>query len=201
MTVGIIDYGCGNLFSLKSSFARIGSDSVVTSDKAELYKCDKVVLPGVGAFSEAMLKLKAVGLDRTVKELSRGTPLLGICLGMQLLFDRSFEFGECDGLGLIGGEVVRLDVAALGLKTPQMGWNGLKIEKDCPLFKYTRAGEHVYFVHSYHAVNCADSVVATVDHGGAVTAAVARGHVFGAQFHPEKSGEVGLNILRAFTEI
>lgn len=201
MTVGIIDYGCGNLFSLKSSFKRIGVNAVLSSAPRELYSCEKVILPGVGAFAAAARKLEESGLKRVVAELARSTPLLGICLGMQLLFDRSFEFGEHAGLGLIKGDVVPLRVSEFGLKSPQMGWNSLKLEKECPLFKYTSNGDHVYFVHSYHAVNCENSVVAAVDYGGNVTAAVASGHVFGTQFHPEKSGEVGLNILRAFAEL
>lgn len=201
MTVGIIDYGCGNLFSLKSSFKRIGVNAVLSSAPRELYSCEKVILPGVGAFAAAARKLEESGLKRVVAELARSMPLLGICLGMQLLFDRSFEFGEHAGLGLIKGDVVPLRVSEFGLKSPQMGWNSLKLEKECPLFKYTSNGDHVYFVHSYHAVNCENSVVAAVDYGGNVTAAVASGHVFGTQFHPEKSGEVGLNILRAFAEL
>ncbi len=201
MTVGIIDYGCGNLFSLKSSFKRIGVNAVLSSAPRELYSCEKVILPGVGAFAAAARKLEESGLKSVVAELARSTPLLGICLGMQLLFDRSFEFGEHAGLGLIKGDVVPLRVSEFGLKSPQMGWNSLKLEKECPLFKYTSNGDHVYFVHSYHAVNCENSVVAAVDYGGNVTAAVASGHVFGTQFHPEKSGEVGLNILRAFAEL
>lgn len=201
MTVGIIDYGCGNLFSLKSSFKRIGVNAVLSSAPRELYSCEKVILPGVGAFAAAARKLEESGLKSVVAELARSTPLLGICLGMQLLFDRSFEFGEHAGLGLIKGDVVPLRVSEFGLKSPQMGWNSLKLEKECPLFKYTSNGDHVYFVHSYHAVNCDNSVVAAVDYGGNVTAAVASGHVFGTQFHPEKSGEVGLNILRAFAEL
>ena len=140
MTVGIIDYGCGNLFSLRSSFSRIGARATVTSDKAELIKCDRIVLPGVGAFPEAMQKLNGAGLIGTVRDMAAGTPLLGICLGMQMLFDRSSEFGECDGLGMIKGNVVPLDCAAVGLKVPQMGWNALKIDKGCPLFKYTQIG-------------------------------------------------------------
>ena len=201
MTVGIIDYGCGNLFSLKSSFKRIGVNAVLSSAPRELYSCEKVILPGVGAFAAAARKLEESGLKSVVAELARSTPLLGICLGMQLLFDRSFEFGEHAGLGLIKGDVVPLRVSEFGLKSPQMGWNSLKLEKECPLFKYTSNGDHVYFVHSYHAVNCENSVVAAVDYGGNVTAAVASGHVFGTQFHPEKSGEDGLNILRAFAEL
>ena len=201
MTVGIIDYGCGNLFSLRSSFNKIGARAIVTSDKAELIKCDRIVLPGVGAFPEAMKKLNGAGLVGTVKDMAVGTPLLGICLGMQMLFDRSSEFGNCDGLGMIKGNVVPLDGAAIGLKVPHMGWNALKIDKSSSLFKHTRNGDYVYFVHSYHSVNCGESVTATVDYCGDVTAAVSCGHVFGTQFHPEKSGEVGLNILRAFTEL
>ena len=201
MTVGIIDYGCGNLFSLKSSFKRIGVNAVLSSAPRELYSCEKVILPGVWAFAAAARKLEESGLKSVVAELARSTPLLGICLGMQLLFDRSFEFGEHAGLGLIKGDVVPLRVSEFGLKSPQMGWNSLKLEKECPLFKYTSNGDHVYFVHSYDAVNCENSVVAAVDYGGNVTAAVASGHVFGTQFHPEKSGEVGLNILRAFAEL
>lgn len=200
---GIIDYGVGNLFSLKCSLKRLGICAEVSSDKKFILSCDRVILPGVGAFGDAAKKLKESGLDLTVKRLAAdGVPLLGICLGMQLLFDKSYEYGSHDGLGLIRGEVGFLGDDINGLKIPHIGWNGLNfVRRDCPLFKYTDEGEYVYFVHSYHAKNCADSLVATSFYGTDVAAAVADGNVFGTQFHPEKSGDAGLRILKAFSEI
>lgn len=199
---GIVDYGCGNLFSLVSSFEHIGEKAEVCNTAEQLYKCERIVLPGVGAFGDAAKKLAACKLDAVVKKISESTPLLGICLGMQLLFDKSFEYGEHDGLGLIQGEVRPLEgYISKGGKIPQMGWNALGFEKPSRLFKYINNGDYVYFVHSYHAVTPARYVTASVDHGGTVTAAVEYGNVFGTQFHPEKSGEVGLKILKAFTEL
>ena len=202
MTV-IIDYGVGNLFSLKSSFAAIGEEAAVSSDEKEILAADRVILPGVGAFSDAAAKLRESGLDKTVKEIAdAGVPLMGICLGMQLLFDKSFEYGEHEGLGLLRGSVRPIaDVIPKGLKIPHIGWNALDIKRDCPIFKYVKNGDFVYFVHSYYAVDCDDSVVAVSDYGAPLTAAVADGNVFGCQFHPEKSGDVGLSILRAFCEV
>lgn len=200
--IAIIDYGVGNLFSLKSSFAAIGKEVTVTSDKDEILRAERVILPGVGAFSDAAAKLRESGLDGTVKEFAAsGRPLLGICLGMQLLFDVSFEYGEWEGLGLIHGAVRPIsDVIPEGLKIPHIGWNALDIKRDCKIFKYVKNGDFVYFVHSFYGADCAD-VAATSEYGAPLTAAVAKGNVFGCQFHPEKSGDVGLSILRAFCEV
>ena len=200
MTV-IVDYGVGNLFSLKSSFNAIGENVVVSSDAETVRRADRIVLPGVGAFSDAAYKLKNSGLESVIKAAVKdGTPLLGICLGMQLLFDKSFEFGEYDGLGLIKGEVVPIPKKA-GLKIPHIGWNAINLTRPHPLFKYLKSGDFVYFVHSYYAANCDKSVIATTEYGSVLTAAVADKNVLGCQFHPEKSGEVGLKILKAFCEI
>ena len=202
--IAIVDYGVGNLFSLKSSFAAIGADAVVTSDPDALRRADKILLPGVGAFGDAADKLRESGLDAVVVEQANaGKPLLGICLGMQLLFDRGFEYGEHAGLGLISGSVRPIaDVIGPGLKIPHIGWNALRLTRpDCPIFRNIRDGDHMYFVHSYHAADCADSLAAVTEYGGELTAAVWKDNVFGCQFHPEKSGPVGLNILRAFCEL
>ena len=197
MTV-ILDYGVGNLFSLSSSLAAIGEESEITSDPAVIAEADRIILPGVGAFKDAMEKLRSSGLIAPLKEAAaRGIPILGICLGMQLLFDKSFEYGEHEGLGMISGEV--RPIPAEGLKIPHMGWNALSFgENKHPLFAQLKEGDHVYFVHSYAAVKCEQSVIALTEYGAPVTAAVAKGNVMGCQFHPEKSGEVGLRILRAF---
>ncbi len=200
----IIDYGIGNLFSLKSSFAKIGEEAVVTSDVSVIESADRIILPGVGAFEDAARKLRESGLDKVVLTLAAsGKPIMGICLGMQLLFERSFEYGEHEGLGLIGGEVTPLaDVLGDTLKIPHMGWNRLdfKGERD-GLFKYINDGDFVYFVHSFHATSCEDAQIGTSEYGTHVTAAVRSGNVCGCQFHPEKSGDVGLAILKAFCEI
>ena len=200
--ITIIDYGVGNLFSLQSSFAAIGQEAVVTSDIEEIRRADRVILPGVGAFQDAAEKLRSSGMDRAVKEeAARGKPLLGICLGMQMLFERSYEYGVHEGLGLLKGEIRPIaERIPAGLKIPQMGWNALKIRRQSPILKYTREGEYVYFVHSYSAVNCDESLLATVEYGADLTACVGLGNVFGCQFHPEKSGSVGLKILKAFCE-
>ena len=200
--IAIIDYGVGNLFSLRSSFAAIGQEAVVTSDIEEIRRADRLILPGVGAFQDAAEKLRASGMDRAVKEeTAKGKPLMGVCLGMQMLFERSYEYGVHEGLGLLKGEIRPIaDRIPEELKIPQMGWNALKIVKDSPLLKYTREGEYVYFVHSYSAVNCDESLLAVTEYGADLTACVGKGNVFGCQFHPEKSGEVGLRILKAFCE-
>ena len=200
MTV-ILDYGVGNLFSLRSSFAVIGEESIITSDGAVIERADRIILPGVGAFKDAMEKLKASGLVSSLrKAAAKGTPILGICLGMQLLFEKSYEYGEHEGLGFLKGVVK--PIPAKGLKIPHMGWNALDFEgSKHPLFKYLSQGDYVYFVHSYAAVDCADSVIAQTEYGAPVTAAVAKGNVMGCQFHPEKSGDVGLKILKAFCEM
>ena len=198
----IIDYGVGNLFSLRSSFAAIGEDAVVTADPEEIRSADRVILPGVGAFEDAARKLRESGLDEVVRsEAAKGKPLLGICLGMQMLFERSYEYGEHPGLGLLKG-VIRPMAGRIpeDLKIPQMGWNALNIKKESPLLKYTREGDYVYFVHSFSAVECDESLLATVEYGEEITACVGKDNVFGCQFHPEKSSNTGLRILRAFCE-
>lgn len=201
--IAIIDYGVGNLFSLSSSFKAIGYDTVVTGNAEEIKKADKVILPGVGAFSDAIAKLHSSGLDQVVcEEVRSGKPLMGICLGMQMLFERSCEYGTHQGLGLISGEVIPMENTLPNeLKIPHIGWNYLKIKKNNPLFKYINDGDFVYFVHSFYADNCEDSVIATTDYGKEITAVVARDNVYGCQFHPEKSGEIGLKILKAFCEM
>lgn len=200
--IAIIDYGVGNLFSLKSSFGAIGYEAVVTNDIDTIKKADKIILPGVGAFSDAAAKLRESGMDRVVKEEAlSGKPLMGICLGMQLLFDKSYEYGEYEGLGLIKGNIRPIaDVIPEGLKIPQIGWNPLIFKKETPLFGRIKEGDCVYFVHSYYAADCAESVIASCEYGAELTAAVQRDNIYGCQFHPEKSGNVGLNILRAFCE-
>ncbi len=201
--VAIVDYGVGNLFSLKSSFAAIGAAATVTSDKAVIESADRILLPGVGAFGDAAKKLRDSGLDKVVvNEAKSGKPLMGICLGMQLLFEKSYEYGEHEGLGLLSGNVVPMEGRIpSGLKIPHIGWNALKLSRENPLFSGIKEGDCVYFVHSYFADNCADSVIATANYGIDITAAVAKNNIFGCQFHPEKSGKVGLEILRAFVNI
>ncbi|MBK5254152.1 MAG: imidazole glycerol phosphate synthase subunit HisH [Peptostreptococcaceae bacterium] len=202
--IGIIDYGVGNLFSLKSSLDYLGLESIVTNEEVVLKKADRIILPGVGAFKDAYDKLDKTGLipmlDEMVKE---GKPLLGICLGMQLLFDKSYEYGEYIGLGYISGDIIAMrDIINDELKVPHIGWNELQItDKSNPLIKYTNDGDFVYFVHSYMGHNCEEILVAHTEYGAMVPAVVSVGNVYGCQFHPEKSGEVGLKILKAFSEI
>ncbi len=200
--IAIIDYGVGNLFSLCSSLKFIGADAIVTSKEEEIRGADKIILPGVGAFADAAEKLRSMHLDVLLREeAARGKPLLGICLGMQLLFERSFEYGEHRGLGLLKGSVVPMEgVIPAELKIPHIGWNALRFTRQHPLFRYIKEEDCVYFVHSYFATDCDDSVIATAEYGKELTAAVALGNVMGCQFHPEKSGTVGLNILKAFCE-
>ncbi len=200
--ITIIDYGVGNLFSLKSSFAALGAEVQVTSDPEAILCATKIILPGVGAFEDASNKLHATGLDEVLKKCAeKGTPIMGICLGMQMLFDKSYENGCYNGLGLIKGEVRAIkEVIPEDLKIPQIGWNALDIKKDSPIFKYIKNGDYVYFVHSYYATNCDESVIATTNYGAPLTAAVQYKNVYGCQFHPEKSGDVGLRILKAFIE-
>jgi len=202
--IAIVDYGVGNLFSLESSFAAIGVPVTVTGSAAELHAAERIVLPGVGAFGDAAEKLRRSGLDGALcEEAKAGKPLLGICLGMQLLFEKSYEYGEHDGLGLIPGAVRPIaDVIPPSLKIPHIGWNALHFtDKPSPLLHHVRPGEFVYFVHSFAAFDCDAHVIATAEYGAELTAAVQRDCVFGCQFHPEKSGAVGLNILRAFCEV
>ena len=201
--IAIIDYGVGNLFSLRSSFAALGQDVIVSGDREVLEKADKLILPGVGAFEDAAAKLRASGLDELVCEkAAAGVPLMGICLGMQMLFEKSFEYGEHEGLGLLKGSVVGMQgKLPSDLKIPHMGWNQLTKTKDGKLLENIKDGEFVYFVHSYFAADCAESVAAVTHYGIAMTAAVECGNIFGCQFHPEKSGEVGLRILKTFCEL
>lgn len=198
--IAIIDYGVGNLFSLRSSLGMIGADAVVTADAQLIRDADRLILPGVGAFGDARAKLRETGLDELViREANAGKPLMGICLGMQMLFDRSFEFGEHEGLGLIPGDVVDMTpLITPGLKVPHIGWNALHIKRNHPLLAGVREGDCVYFVHSFCATRCEESVLATAEYGANLTAAVAKDNVCGCQFHPEKSGQVGLEILKAF---
>ena len=201
--VAIIDYGVGNLFSLKSSLAEIGADAVVTADEKVIAEADHIILPGVGAFEDAARKLRESGMaDVVKKEAAAGKPILGICLGMQLMYDKGFEYGEHEGLGLIHGNVRPIsDVIPEGYKIPHIGWNLLKMKKETPLFKYIEEGDYVYFVHSYYAADCDESVLAVTEYGADLTAAAASGNVYGCQFHPEKSGKVGMKILKAFIEM
>ena len=203
--IAIVDYGVGNLFSLQSSFAAIGAEAAVTGDAEGIAAAERIVLPGVGAFGDAAEKLRATGLDRAVLDAANaGKPLLGICLGMHLLLEKSYEFGEHAGLGLIPGAVRPIaDVIPAGYKIPHIGWNALEFrgETKSPLFRYISEGDYVYFVHSYHAADCSEYISAATEYGAPLTAAVERGNVYGCQFHPEKSGNVGLNILRAFCEL
>ena len=202
--IAIVDYGVGNLFSLKSSMEAIGAETVVTGDAEALRKAEKIILPGVGAFEDAISKLRSTGLDAVIKEeASKSKPLMGICLGMQMLLDKSFEYGEYEGLGLIEGEVRCIDeVIPKDLKIPHIGWNALKFSGEKhEIFKYINEGDFVYFVHSFYGAKCQDATIATAEDGAELTAAVANRNVCGCQFHPEKSGDVGLKILKAFCEM
>ena len=199
----IVDYGVGNLFSLRSSLAAIGEEAEVTGDARRIAAADRVILPGVGAFADARRKLAETGMDDAVLTAAKsGKPLLGICLGMQLLFERSHEYGKHAGLGLLRGEVVGMaGRIPAGLPIPHIGWNALDIVRPGGILKYVKSGDCVYFVHSYYAEGCEESLTATAEYGMAVTAAVSLGNVHGCQFHPEKSGKVGLSILKAFCEL
>ena len=202
--IAIVDYGCGNLYSLQSSLNFLNLESVITSDPEVIKSADKIILPGVGAFGDAVELLKSSGLDEVVKnEAAKGKYILGICLGMQLLFEKSYEYGEHNGLGLIKGDVCPLsnDIKS-DLKIPHMGWNSLNISDiNDPIFKYTKNGDYVYYVHSFYAKNCDEALLATSDYEVSVPGLVKNKNVYGAQFHPEKSGDVGLNLLKAFAEL
>jgi len=200
--IAVIDYGVGNLFSLCSSLRCIGADAVVTAEPAVIRAAEKIILPGVGAFGDAAEKLRKTGLDALVKEeAASGKELLGICLGMQLLFEKSYEYGVHEGLSLLRGSVVDMNgLLPPELMIPHIGWNGLIFKREHPLLRYIKEGDCVYFVHSFFADGCEDSLVASTEYGREMTAVVAKDNVMGCQFHPEKSGEVGLNILRAFCE-
>ena len=201
--IAIIDYGVGNLFSLRSSFAFLGIDSIVTDKEEEIERADRIILPGVGAFKDAAEKLKQTGMgDCLLKQVEKGKPVMGICLGMQLLFEKSYEYGEHKGLGLIEGSVIPMEGnIAPGLKIPHIGWNKLEFtENKSPIFKYINDGDYVYFVHSYYGDRCEKNTIAVTDYSVKMCAAVQNGNIFGCQFHPEKSGETGLKILKAFAE-
>ena len=200
--IAIIDYGVGNLFSLSHSLTAVGAENVVTGDADALLRAERVILPGVGAFGDAAAKLRQAKLDVLIRDIAaRGTPIMGICLGMQLLLDKSFEFGEHAGLGLIPGEARPIsEVIPADLKIPHIGWNALDLSRPHPIFKSVRPGDCVYFVHSFYGARCEESVIATAEYGAPLTAAVAKGNVCGCQFHPEKSGDVGLGILKSFCE-
>ena len=201
--IAIVDYGVGNLYSLEQSFNAIGAKVMVTADPDCLKNADKILLPGVGAFGDAAEKLRNTGMaDAVTEQAAEGKPLMGICLGMQLLFDRGYEYGDHAGLGLIHGEVRPISqVIPRELKIPHMGWNALNFTRESKLFSNIHNGDYVYFVHSYYAANCQAATIATAHYGAPLTAAVEKDNVFGCQFHPEKSGKVGLEILRAFSEM
>lgn len=201
--IAIVDYGVGNLYSLEQSFRAIDARVTVTADPDMLQKADRILLPGVGAFGDAAEKLRSSGMAEAVlQQAVAGKPLLGICLGMQLLFDRGLEYGDHPGLGLIHGEVRPIsEVIPKQLKIPHMGWNALDFTRESKLFSRIKNGDYVYFVHSFYAADCAKDTTATAEYGAALTAAVERENVFGCQFHPEKSGAVGLEILKAFCEM
>ena len=202
--IAIVDYGVGNLFSLVSSLQALGLAAEVTGDAGRLRAADRIILPGVGAFGDARRKLDDTGLTPVLLEEAEKKPFLGICLGMQLLFDRSFEYGEHPGLGLVPGQVadLRRDLTDKSLKVPHMGWNSLRIFQDDPLFRHFRDGEYVYYVHSFYARDCGPSTLGASQYGNvSVTGVVRRGNVYGTQFHPEKSGDAGLRLLRAFAEL
>ena len=201
--LAIVDYGVGNLYSLASSLKCIGVEYRIAAEPQHLRDASHIILPGVGAFEDAVKKLRESGMrSALLEQVKEGKPLLGICLGMQMLFEKSYEYGEHEGLGLISGQVCPLaDDIVPGLKVPHIGWNRLDIVKDDPLFKYFENGRHVYYVHSFYAKNCVEATLATSDYSIPVTGVVRCGNVYGAQFHPEKSGEAGLNLLRAFAEM
>ena len=202
--IAIIDYGVGNLFSLTASLKSLGADVVVTNKKEEIIAADRIILPGVGAFEDAIAKLRATGLvDTIISETEKGKPLLGICLGMQLLFEKSYEYGEHEGLGLVKGVVASIqeDLNDKTLKVPHIGWNSLQLRGEDPLFKYINDGDYVYYVHSFYGRDCVENTIATSNYDITITGAVRSGSVYGTQFHPEKSGNVGLKILKAFMEL
>lgn len=198
--IAIVDYGAGNIFSVKNALDFLGIENKLTADAKDLENADQIILPGVGAFPWAMKKLNESGLVPTIKEQAKIKPFLGICLGMQLIFDKGYEFEETDGLGLIRGSVEKLEREELSV--PHMGWNSLVYNKECPILNGIPKGEYVYFVHSYAAKCDDDSVAAYCDYGGKVTALVYDGkYVIGTQFHPEKSGKAGLKMLKNFSEL
>ncbi|WP_136607646.1 imidazole glycerol phosphate synthase subunit HisH [Paenibacillus dokdonensis] len=201
MAIAIVDYGMGNLHSVSKAVERLGVEALVTGDRAEIMKADGIILPGVGAFGDAMEHLRESGLGDVMKEAAAAKrPLLGICLGMQLLFGSSEEHGQHDGLGILPGKVIRF--ADGDYKVPHMGWNRLEfLQKDNPLLAGLAEG-HVYFVHSYHVLpEVKSDLIAVTDYGQPITAIVGRGSVYGMQFHPEKSGELGMELLGQFLKL
>lgn len=206
--IAVIDYGVGNLFSLTASLKFLGAETIVTNKREDIIAADRIILPGVGAFEDAIAKLRATGLvDTIIEETRKGKPLLGICLGMQLLFEKSYEYGEHEGLGLIKGQIASIEAdlpekpSGEKLKVPHIGWNSLKLKENEPLFKYIKDGDYVYYVHSFYGKNCLENTIASSNYDIEITGAVRSGNVYGTQFHPEKSGDVGLNILRAFMQL
>ena len=201
MKIAVVKYNAGNIYSVDYALKRLGVEATITSDKEVLMSADKVIFPGVGEAETTMSHLRKNRLDEVIKNLKQ--PVLGICLGMQLLFEKSYEYGEHEGLGFVKGEVCPLepDLKDKSLKVPQIGWNALHIVRDDPLFRYIREGEYVYYVHSYYGKNCTGSTLAVSDYSIPVTGVVRAGRVYGTQFHPEKSGETGLRILKAFAEL
>lgn len=197
--IALIDYNVGNLFSVKNALEYVGEESVITRDRVEVEKADAIIIPGVGAFPDAMRELEKTGLVQIIKEQAKVKPLLGICLGMQLLFEKSYEFEECPGLGLIDGEVKL--IPAEGLKIPHMGWNALRYKNPCTMLEGVEEGKYVYFVHSYMAFTREENIAAYVEYGAQVPALVHKGNVYGAQFHPEKSSEPGLMMLKNFCKL
>lgn len=205
MTV-IIDYGAGNLYSISRSVEFLGGDFIVSSSLPEIEDAQKLILPGVGAFGDAMERLMATGLVPAIKKKARtGTPLLGICLGMQLLFEKSYEFGEHEGLSLIPGEICSLNQRLADeqnpLKVPHMGWNSLKIKRSSSILRNSKNGDYVYFVHSFYAKTDEENIDAVTEYGIDIPAVVSSDNTYGCQFHPEKSGEAGLKILKSFLDI
>ena len=200
--IAVIDYGVGNLYSLSHSLTHLGIENVVTRDRAVIESADKLILPGVGAFGDARRKLDETGLtDVIIRRAKEGTPLMGICLGMQMLFDKSYEYGEHEGLHLIPGEICPIEAdLTRPLKVPHIGWNELKIVRECLLTKYISEGDSVYYVHSYYAKNVGECLSASSEYEVEIPGVVFNGNVYGTQFHPEKSGEIGLRILKAFAE-
>ena len=197
--IAIIDYGAGNLFSVKNALDFLGIPAVLTADAEAIRRAEEIILPGVGAFPDAMRRLNSTGLTPLLRGEAEKKPFLGICLGMQMLFEKSYEFEETEGLGLIPGEIVRLPDT--GLKIPHMGWNELEIMNSCPLLADVQEGDSVYFVHSYLAKTAEENLSAVCNYGVQVPALVRRGNVYGAQFHPEKSGAVGLRMLQSFASL
>lgn len=196
----IIDYGAGNLFSVKNALDFLGIENKITNDPDDLRSADRLILPGVGAFPDAMRMLNESGLVEVIKEEVKKKPLLGICLGMQMLFEKGYEFGETDGLGLIPGSVKLMHPAG-DLPVPHIGWNSLEFNEPCKLLDKCENGDYVYFVHSFAAECDSRNVAAYCDYGMKIPALVFEGNVYGAQFHPEKSGDTGLNILRCFAAL